>query len=124
MAPAAVLSKWGNDLRQSFRIFAQVAGVSEIDARLLMNHAIPGVSAGYVTRDKLLEDHLRGRQQAISRVLMEPTLKMRGADGPMKDWLSPGGGARLRRSTATGVEQAKGSQASPERLKTAGRRAA
>ncbi len=34
-----VLSKWGNDLRQSYRTLATMAGVSEFDARLLMNHA-------------------------------------------------------------------------------------
>jgi len=62
----AILAKWGNELRQSFRTIATVAGVSEFDARLLMNHAIPGVNAGYITRHKLLEDHLRSQQQAIS----------------------------------------------------------
>ncbi|WP_315773654.1 MULTISPECIES: tyrosine-type recombinase/integrase [unclassified Bradyrhizobium] len=62
----ATLSKWGNDLRQSFRTIAAAAGVSEFDAKLLMNHAIPGVNAGYITRPKLLEDHLRRQQQAIS----------------------------------------------------------
>ena len=55
----AILSKWGNDLRQSFRTIAAAAGVSEFDARLLMNHAIPGENAGYITRHKLLENHLR-----------------------------------------------------------------
>jgi len=60
------LSKWGNDLRQSFRTIATAAAVSEFDAKLLMNHAIPGVNAGYITRHKLLEDHLRTQQQAIS----------------------------------------------------------
>jgi hypothetical protein len=45
---------------------ATVAGVSEIDSKLLMNHSIPGVNAGYITRHKLLEDHLRRQQQAIS----------------------------------------------------------
>lgn len=60
------LSKWGNDLRQTFRTIATAAGVSEIDAKLLMNHSIPGVNAGYITRHKLLEDHLRRQQQAIS----------------------------------------------------------
>jgi integrase len=62
----ATLSKWGNDLRQSFRTIATAAGVSEFDAKLLMNHAIPGVNAGYITRHKLLENHLRCQQQAIS----------------------------------------------------------
>ena len=45
----------GQRLRQSFRTIATAAGVSEIDAKLLMNHAIPGVNAGYITRHKLLE---------------------------------------------------------------------
>ena len=62
----ATLSKWGNDLRQSFRTIATAAGVSEFDAKLLMNHAVPGVNAGYITRHKLLESHLRCHQQAIS----------------------------------------------------------
>jgi hypothetical protein len=60
------LSKWGNDLRQTFRTIATAAGVSEIDAKLLMNHSIPGVNAGYITRHKRLQDHLRRQQQAIS----------------------------------------------------------
>jgi integrase len=62
----ATLSKWGNDLRQSFRTIATAGGVSEFDAKLLMNHSIPGVNAGYITRHKLLENHLRCQQQAIS----------------------------------------------------------
>lgn len=65
----ARLSRWGNDLRQSFRTIAAAAGVSEIDCRLLMNHAIQGVNAGYITRHKLLEDHLRCQQQAISDMI-------------------------------------------------------
>lgn len=85
-----VLSKWGNDLRQSFRTLAQVAGVSEFDARLLMNHAIPGVNAGYITRSKILEDHLRAQQEAISRILMKPALSLAGKEGPIRSWLSPG----------------------------------
>lgn len=63
------LAKWGNDLRQTYRTLAAAAGVSEIDARLLMNHAIQGVNAGYITRHKLLEDHLRFQQQAISTLI-------------------------------------------------------
>jgi hypothetical protein len=58
------LSKWGNDLRQTFRTVATAVGVSDFDAKLLMNHSIPGVNAGYITRHKLLEDHLRRPQQA------------------------------------------------------------
>ena len=68
------LSKWGNDLRQSYRTLATIAGVSEVDAKLLMNHAIPGVNSGYITRHKLLEDHLRGQQQAISHVIFKASI--------------------------------------------------
>lgn len=65
------LSKWGNDLRQTFRTIAQAAGVAELDVHLLMNHSIPGVNAGYITRNKLLSDHLRHQQEAISRRMLE-----------------------------------------------------
>jgi hypothetical protein len=65
-----VLSKCGNDLRQTFRTIATAAGVSEIDAKLLMNHAIPGVNAGYITPHKLLQDHLRRQQRAISSAVL------------------------------------------------------
>ena len=69
--PRKRLSKWGNDLRQTYRTIAAAAGVSEIDCRLLMNHAIQGVNAGYISRHKLLEDHLRHQQQVISNVVFE-----------------------------------------------------
>lgn len=64
------LSKWGNDLRQSYRTLAQAAGVSELDIHLLMNHSLPGVNAGYITRDRLLRDHLRQQQQRISQLVV------------------------------------------------------
>lgn len=66
-----VLSKWGNDLRQSYRTLAQAAGVSELDIHLLMNHSLPGVNAGYITRDSLLRDHLRKQQERISKVVVD-----------------------------------------------------
>jgi hypothetical protein len=53
------LAKWGNDLRQTDRTVAQAAGIADLDIHLLMNHAVPGVNAGYITRSKLLSDHLR-----------------------------------------------------------------
>jgi integrase len=64
-----ILSKWGNDLRQSYRTLAQAAAVSELDIHLLMNHSLPGVNAGYITRDRLLRDHLRQQQQRISELV-------------------------------------------------------
>jgi hypothetical protein len=81
------LSKWGNDLRQTFRTIATAAGVSEFDAKLLMNHSIPGVNAGYVTRHKLLEDHLRSQQQAIGTVVFCAIGKMLTKDAALRDWL-------------------------------------
>jgi integrase len=66
-----VLSKWGNDLRQTYRTMGQVAGLSEIDMHLLMNHSLPGVNAGYITRAKLLSGHLRASQEKLSRTIMD-----------------------------------------------------
>lgn len=60
-----VLFKWGNDLRQTYRTLAQHAGLSDLDAHLLMNHSLPGVNAGYITRGKLV-DHLRAEQERLS----------------------------------------------------------
>jgi site-specific recombinase XerD len=64
------LSKWGNELRQSYRTLGQAAGVSELDIHLLMNHSLPGVNAGYITRDRLLRDHLGIQQQRISEMVI------------------------------------------------------
>lgn len=88
------LSKWGNDLRQTFRTIATAAGVSEFDARLLMNHSIPGVNAGYITRHKLLENHLRNQQQAISDVAFSALGDSLTNDDAIREWLGPGGTRR------------------------------
>lgn len=86
----AMLSKWGNDLRQSFRTIATSAGVSEFDAKLLMNHAIPGVNAGYITRHKLLEDHLRSQQQAISSAVFQALGNALVENATIRSWLGRG----------------------------------
>jgi hypothetical protein len=80
-----VLSKWGNDLRQSYRTLAQAAGVSELDVHLLMNHSLPGVNAGYITRDRLLRDHLRQQQQRISELIAHSVFSER--DPSIVRWL-------------------------------------
>ena len=85
-----VLAKWGNDLRQTFRTLATPAGVSEFDARLLMNHAIPGVNAGYISRHKLLEDHLRTQQQAISNTMLDALGDLIAKHGVLRSWLGAG----------------------------------
>jgi integrase len=86
----AKLSKWGNELRQTFRTIATAAGVSEIDAKLLMNHSIPGVNAGYITRHKLLEDHLRHQQQAISSTAFAALDTLFADNRDLRAWLSRG----------------------------------
>jgi hypothetical protein len=65
---ATVLSKWGNDLRHTYRTLGQAAGLSPVDMHLLMNHSVKGVNVneGYITRSKLLNDHLRLAQQRLS----------------------------------------------------------
>ncbi|MCK1525016.1 integrase arm-type DNA-binding domain-containing protein [Bradyrhizobium sp. 17] len=89
-----ILSKWGNDLRQTFRTIATAAGVSEFDAKLLMNHSIVGVNAGYVTRHKLVEDHLRSQQQAISTVVFSALGKSLTGEEALIDWLGHGANRR------------------------------
>lgn len=64
------LSKWGNDLRQTYRTFGQIAEISELDIHLLMNHSLRGVNAGYITRDKLVRGHLRKQQERISKLIL------------------------------------------------------
>lgn len=81
------LSKYGNDLRQTYRTLAQPAGVSEIDIHLLMNHSLPGVNPGYITRDKLLGDHLRRSQQALSTFIVRTgTALPKGAEARERAW--------------------------------------
>ncbi len=65
------LSKWGNDLRQTFRTVGQAAGVSPLDTRILMNHVFQDVNEGYITKNALLEDHLRQQQERISRAVLQ-----------------------------------------------------
>jgi hypothetical protein len=66
----AVLSHWGNDMRQTYRTLAQPAEVSKVDVHLLMNHSLPGVNEGYITRSKLMADHLREQQEKISKLII------------------------------------------------------
>jgi integrase len=64
------LAKWGNDLRQTYRTVGQAAGIADLDIHLLMNHSVPGVNAGYITRSKLLNDHLRQQQEMITQKII------------------------------------------------------
>jgi hypothetical protein len=63
------LSHWGGDLRQTWRTMAHEAGLSELDAHLLMNHSLGNVNAGYISTPALL-DHLRSQQEKVSHYIM------------------------------------------------------
>lgn len=80
------LSKWGNDLRQTYRNLAQVAGVGDSDIHLLMNHSLPGVNGGYLTRDRLTRNHLRAQQERISAVVLDQVGKAK--TGALARWLN------------------------------------
>lgn len=90
----ATLSKWGNELRQTYRTVATPAGVSELDARMLMNHSVPGVNSGYITRHKLLEDHLRAQQQSISDTMFSVFRNTLNENREIQDWLGIGAARR------------------------------
>jgi hypothetical protein len=57
---------------------------------MLMNHAISGVNQGYITRHKLLEDHLRARQQSISAVMFGTILSEAERGDVIEAWLGTG----------------------------------
>jgi hypothetical protein len=59
-----------------------------------MNHAIPGVNAGYITRHKLLEDHLRAQQQQISGAVFAALASATAECRELWNWLGRGSARR------------------------------
>jgi len=55
-----------------------------------MNHAIAGVNAGYITRHKLLQDHLRRQQQAISSAVFAALGTALSEDQRLRRWIGLG----------------------------------
>ena len=93
---AKVLSHWGNDLRQTYRTLAQPAGVSEVDIHLLMNHSFPGVNAGYITRSKLMADHLLAQQEKLSELIVGAVVgRGRRPSAALSRWLNTTSRAQL-----------------------------
>jgi len=93
---AKVLSHWGNDLRQSYRTLGQVAEISDVDIHLLMNHSFPGVNAGYITRSKLMADHLRSQQEKISQLIVGAVVgRGRRPSALLSRWLNSTSRAQL-----------------------------
>ena len=60
----------------------QVVELSDIDMHLLMNHSLPGVNAGYITRAKLLSSHLRFAQDKLSEFIIEMGTATKPGDEP------------------------------------------
>lgn len=91
-----ILSHWGNDLRQTYRTLGQAAEVSDIDMHLLMNHALPGVNPGYITRSKLMRDHLRAQQDKLSAFILSGIAgRGRTASPELTRWLNSSSRALL-----------------------------
>lgn len=83
------LSHWGNDLRQTYRTLGQAAEISEVDMHLLMNHALLGVNSGYITRSKLMRDHLRSAQEKLSTFVLGGIVgRGRTAPADLTRWLN------------------------------------
>ena len=55
-----------------------------------MNHSIPGVNAGYITRHTLLEDHLRSQQQSISSAVFAALGPSIAEIQALHDWFGHG----------------------------------
>jgi hypothetical protein len=91
------LSHWGNDLRQSYRTLGQAAGLSDVDMHLLMNHSLPGVNAGYITRSKLMADHLRQQQEKLSSLIIRAVVGQGRRPGALLSrWLNSTSRAHLQ----------------------------
>ena len=71
-----VLSRWGNDLRQTYATAARACEVGEVYIRILMNHSLGGdVNTGYVTAGALF-DQLLQAQERVSRYLVAGLLNL------------------------------------------------
>jgi integrase len=65
------LSKWGGDLRQTYRNMCALAGVDPLSSRLLMNHVVDrDVHDGYITKAALM-GNLRKHQETISAYILK-----------------------------------------------------
>lgn len=65
----ALRGRTGHSLRHAYRTIAQEAGVSELDVKLLLNHALGDVTSRYLSRAHLL-GHLRQCQESIVRHIL------------------------------------------------------
>jgi integrase len=66
----ALPSETGHLLRHTYRTVAKRAGVDQIDARLLLDHTVPGIDGVYIHSHALF-DRLLAVQEVMSKTLME-----------------------------------------------------
>jgi integrase len=57
----------GNSGRHTYRTVCAALGIDELTARLLLGHALSGISQGYITRSVLAGTSLRDAQRRVSR---------------------------------------------------------
>lgn len=103
------LSKWGNDLRQTFRNMCALAGIDPLSSRLLMNHQVSrDVHDGYLTKSALM-DSLRAAQERVSTAIMAglaaPVPKRRETESKTAD-PAPARAARTERKPSPRVARA------------------
>ena len=112
----SVLSKWGNELRQTYRTCAQAARVPSLDAKILMNHRLPGVNEEYITVAAIMSDHLRKQQEKISTLMLDAVRKGKGQHwSAITSWLDT---ARTQAGLFTVPASAKGASSAQGDLAT------
>ena len=63
-------SETGHILRHTYRTLAQRVGIDKIDARLLLDHKVPGIDGIYI-HEKALFDRLLASQEQMSAAILE-----------------------------------------------------
>jgi integrase len=80
----ALPSETGHILRHTYRTIAQREGIDRVNARLLLDHAVPGIDGVYI-HERALFDTLLAEQEkmsaAISRLLEGGAAKLRSTEG-------------------------------------------
>jgi integrase len=66
----ALAGQTGHILRHTYRTIAQRVGVDQTDARLLMDHAVPGIEGVYV-HERALFDRLLEAQERMTAAVFD-----------------------------------------------------
>ena len=65
-------SETGHLLRHTYRTIAQRIGIDKVEARLLLDHTVPGIDGVYI-HERALFDRLLAAQERITEALLELT---------------------------------------------------